>query len=374
MFRARLYPVAPGLGEAAAAQLVFAPGTPPTVTLPRRGRDVTLPFRLETDAPRGVYALETNLPGIYDNPPGYTPVVDYPLTYIPDLHVPRSHRTGQRFLYLGGHGLGNPSKDYRRASRPLRHRQVYGRVFTLTTHEKGRATFDVEGLGKATLRSASRDFPGLAPILGDPGLATVRRAYVGKRVWQYGGPDVSCEPAPGTSLSFGGPPRKSLRVRRVLRVARPSDLRLAGGFGRGGGFASDLGDVRSVTPLVVQFEKPKRIYMGSASGGEDLLQLTDKPNAELLQRCPPFTVLFADAWQLERTYSFTPPPGLNPRSRLVGLTRSQYAWREGFPSSTFGTKARLLTLNTWKYDSIPFPITVTFKNGRAVKRDVPRLP
>ncbi len=62
--RARLYPVAPGLGEEAAAQLVFAPATPPTVELPRHGKDVTLPFRLETDAPRGVYALETNLPGI----------------------------------------------------------------------------------------------------------------------------------------------------------------------------------------------------------------------------------------------------------------------------------------------------------------------
>ncbi len=129
------------------------------------------------------------------------------------------------------------------------------------------------------------------------------------------------------------------------------------------------------TPLVVQLEKPKGLYMESASGGENLLRLTDKPNAELLRGCPPFTVLFADAWQLERTYSFTPPPpGLNPRSRLVGLTRSQYAWRGGFPSSTFATKARLLTLNTWQYDSIPFPITVTFRNGRAVKRDVPRLP
>ncbi len=347
--RARLYPVAPGLGREAEARLVFAPGTPPTVTLPRCGRNVTL-LRLETDAPRGVYALETDLPGIYDNPnpPGYTPVADYPLAYIPGFHVPRSYRTGQRFLYLGGRGRGNPSKDYRRASRPLPHRQVYGRVFILTAYEKGRATFSVEGLGKVTLRSASRtDFPGLSPILGDPGLATVQRAYVGKRVWQYGGPDVSCQPVPSTFLSFGGSPQQSLRVRRVLRVARPSDLKLAGGDGFGGYAASDQGDVMTGTPLVVQLEKPKGLYMESASGGEDLLQLTDKPNAELLRRCPPFTVLFADAWQLERTYSFTPPPpGLNPRSRLVGLTRSQYAWRGGFPSSTFGTKARLLTLNT----------------------------
>ena len=323
-----------------------------------------------------MYALETNLPGVYDNPPGYTPVADYPLAYTPDLHVPRIYRIEQRFLYLGSNGLGNPSKDYRRASRLLRHRQVYGRVFTLKTYEKGRATFDVEGLGKVTLRSASRtNFPGLAPILVDSGLSAVRRAYVGKRVWQYGGPELSCEPAPGTSLNFGGPPRKSLRIRRVLRVARPSDLKLAGGFGRGGGFASDLGDVRSVTPLVVQFEKPKGLGMWGASGGDDLLQLTDQPNAELLRRCPPFTELFADVWQLDRTFSFTPPPPeLKARANLLGLTRSQYAWLEGFPSSTFGTKARLLTLNTWEYDSIPFPITVTFEDGRAVKQDVPRLP
>ncbi len=133
---------------------------------------------------------------MFDNPPGYTPVADYPLVYIPNLHVPPAPSVGDLFFYLGSNGLGNPSKDYRRDSRPLQHRQVYGRVFILTTYEKGRATFSVEGLGKATLRSASLDFPGLAPILGDPGLATVRRAYVGKRVWQYGGPDVSCEPAP----------------------------------------------------------------------------------------------------------------------------------------------------------------------------------
>ena len=48
---ARLYPVAPGLGKGAEARLVFAPGTPPTVMLPRHGRDVIFPFRLETDAP-----------------------------------------------------------------------------------------------------------------------------------------------------------------------------------------------------------------------------------------------------------------------------------------------------------------------------------
>lgn len=375
--RARLYPVAPDLGKKAEARIVFAPGTPTLVELPSRGKDVTLPFRLETDAPRGVYALETNLPSgphLVDNPPGYTPVADYPLAYTPNLHVPPAPSVGDRFLYLGSNDLGNPSKDYRRDSRPLRHRQVYGRVFILTTYEKERATFNVEGLGKVTLRSASRNFPGLAPILNDPSLATVRRAYVGRRVWQYGGPSMACEQAPGTSLNFGGSPQTSLRVRRVLRVARQSDLKLAGGYGFGGYAASNQGDFGSLTPLVVQFEKPTRVYMGSASGGDDLLQLTNKPNAELLRRCPPFTVLFADAWQLDRTYSLTPPPGLKPRSRLVGLTRSQYAWREGFPSSIFGTKARLLTLNTWKYDSIPFPITVTFRNGRAVKRDVPRLP
>ncbi len=77
---------------------------------------------------------------------------------------------------------------------------------------------------------------------------------------------------------------------------------MAGGYGFGGYAASNHGDFESLTPLVVQFEKPKRLYMGSASGGEDLLQLTDKPNAERLRRCPPFTVLFADTWQLERTY------------------------------------------------------------------------
>ncbi len=121
--RARLYPVAPDLGKKAEARFVFAPDTPTLVELPSRGKDVTLPFRLETDAPSGVYALETNLPsGPYlDNPPGYTPVADYPLAYIPNLHVPPAPSVRDRFLYLGSNGLGNPSKNYRRDSRPLRH-------------------------------------------------------------------------------------------------------------------------------------------------------------------------------------------------------------------------------------------------------------
>ena len=185
---AHLYPVAPDLGKKAEARFVFAPNTPTFVELPSGGRGVTLPFRLETNAPRGVYALETDLPQGSGNPPGYTPVSDYPIAYIPDLHVPTAPSVGGRFLYLGNKDLGNPAKNYRRDSRRLQHRQVYGRVFVLTTYENGRATFDVEGLGKVTLRPGSRDFPGLAPILDDPGLVTVKRAYVGKRVWQYGGP------------------------------------------------------------------------------------------------------------------------------------------------------------------------------------------
>lgn len=38
-----------------------------------------------------------------------------------------------------------------------------------------------------------------------------------------------------------------------------------------------------------------------------------------------------------------------------GLTRWQYAWRFGFPSSTFGDLSELMRLPVWEYRNIPFP-------------------
>lgn len=167
--RARLAPVTPDLGRASSARVIFAPRTPVTVRLPpyRDGElppyrnEVIVPFRLETDAPRGVYALELDLPGgfVWDNPPGFNPVIDYPLAHTPGLHVPDTYRRGQRFLFLG-----NAPADYRYKQRRLQNPAAYGRMFTLTAYRAGGASFRVEGLpGEVRLRTASRSrFPNLA--------------------------------------------------------------------------------------------------------------------------------------------------------------------------------------------------------------------
>lgn len=351
---ARLAPVTPDLGRVSSARIIFAPGTPASIKLRPAGEEVILPFRLETSAPRGVYALELDMLGgfIEDNPPGFDPVIDYPLAHAPDLHIPETYRTGQRFLHLG-----NAPADYRHRRQRLRNPAIYGRMFTLTSYQENGAWFRVDGLTQEVqLKTSSRSyFPNLAPVLNDPHLAGVRRAYVGRRVWAYGGFGLTCSPDPNNYVSSGGTLRASLRVRRILRVARSMGLGLAGSSGLGGYNAASPGDMMTGTPLVVQYE----------------------PRAAPPRACPLLTQLLADSWQLPSLVSFTPPPEL-PRvrnSNYVGLTRQEYAWLEGYPDATFGSLSHLLKLRTWKYISIPFPIRVTFDwQGRVSERDIPQLP
>ena len=374
---ARLAPVTPDLGRVAYADLVFAPHVPTHVTLPPSCADMPVTFRLETHAPRGVYALESDLPGgsVWENPPGFDPVIDYPLAHTPGLSIPEVYRTGQRFLSLGA------ARGYRYDGRPLRHRGSYGSLFTLTGYRNETACFRVEGLARpVTLRTALRSrFPGLAPLLHDPSLPALRHSYTKKRTWAYGGFELSCAYGPETRIAFAGPPRASLRVRRILRVAWPVNLSPANKEGRGGYSPDSPGDFMVGTPLVVQFEKSGRLAFSSASGGGNLDTLiADASDASLLRRCPPLTEFVADPWQLHTVLSPKPPPNL-PRVENVndylGLTRAQYAWLQGYPSATFGKRPRLLELRRWKYANIPFPITVTFgRGGRVVVQDVPRLP
>ena len=379
--RARLAPVTPDLGKVSHARLAFAPGVPRTVTLPPNSLEaVKLPFRLVAGAgtPRGVYALEPNLPGggVWDNPPGYDSVADYPLAYTPNLQVPQPYRPGQRFLFLG-----EGAKHYRVGKRTPKHRQLYGHMFTLRRYDGKTAYFGVEGVSQPVelKLSSRRPFPGLAPLLDDLELPALRQAYLGHRVWLYGGPRLGCSYSPGTRITFAGPPRKAVRIRRIVRVAWPTGFALAGTDGFGGYNAASPGDIMVVTPLVVQFEKPTGLAFSVAYGGGDLVGVTTRTSdAELLRRCPPLTTLLADPWQLPTVFSLTPPPKL-PRITKVndylGLTRSQYAWLRGYPSTTFGTLPRLLKLKQWKYANIPFPITVSFdRTGHVVKRDEPRLP
>ena len=132
------------------------------------------------------------------------------------------------------------------------------------------------------------------------------------------------------------------------------------------------------TPLVVQFEKSSHRSFSSASGGNLDVLRADASDASLLRRCPPLTEFMADAWQLHTVLSPNPPlklPRVHNVNNYLSLTRTQYAWLQGYPSATFGKLPRLLELRLWKYANIPFPITVTFGwGGKVVGQDVPRPP
>lgn len=214
---ARLAPVTRDLGRDARANLVFAQDVPALVTLPPSGADTSVAFRLEMKAPCGVYALEPNLPGgfIWEDAPGFDPVIDYPLAHTPGLRVVKVYRLGQRFLSLGA------ASEYRYNGRPLGYRESYGRLFVLTGYRDETTHFRVKGLARAvTLKTASHArFPGLAPLLRDPALPALQRTYAKKWTWAYGGFELNCAYGRETSIAFVGPLCTPLRVRHIRRVA-----------------------------------------------------------------------------------------------------------------------------------------------------------
>jgi hypothetical protein len=311
----------------------------------------------------------------------------------PGLSVPTIFQPGQEFLRTDFNVM------YQQNGNVLDVPALAGRILTLQRLEGKKAIFNAEGLGEIErVGSSAQGFPDLSPLIADPDLAALKRKYEGKTVWGYGGLKTQCFPDANGSVGKGVPMTQGVTVRRVARLGKPQFLNVQGGAGDDVGHGADA---LALTPLVFLLDAtPFRStgdlgFSSSGPAGEADSPPTppdpDPANADLqrfmeLASRPdlcgldvPYALM--DTWAAERVFSLTPPSkelltlsrNLPPVGR--GLTRWQYAWLNGFPSSTFGSLSELLTLPKWQYRNIPFAATVSFdQEGRVNDVQVPRLP
>lgn len=311
----------------------------------------------------------------------------------PGLKVPTIFGPGQDFLRTDFDAL------YQRNGHALDVPALAGRILTLRRVEAERAIFNAEGLGEVERAGdPAAGFPDLSPLIAGPDLDVLKRRYEGKTVWGYGGLKTHCFPDANSSVGKGVEWTQGVTVRRVVRLGKPQVLNVQGGAGDDVGHGADA---LALTPLVFLLDAAPFGSTGdlgfSSSGpaGEagsaptapnpnpanaDLqrfMELASRP--DLCGLNVPYTLM--DTWAAERVFSLTPPSqelltlsrNLPPDGR--GLTRWQYAWLNGFPSSIFGGLGELLRLPKWDYRNIPFASTVSFgQDGRVNDVQVPRLP
>lgn len=329
----------------------------------RPGPRQTVPLTFQTDAPVGVYRVNVNL---RDGHPLYAPVV----ALNPAVQPRDPRQIGQTFVHLGGNAV------YRQDKKEFTHAQLIGKLFTLKSLTGSGATFTVEGLGEVTWTGDwNGNFPGLVPVAEDRALDVFRKSLIGKPVWIYGGLNARCQVTPATSANLVQSFRESVRVKRILRLTRPQ----WGGAQRYLGLDNGGADLIALTPVLVQLERPRGAKVVSASGTGDPAKNgmnTIFKDALTTPTCQTLNMLLADTWSLPRTFSAAPPSPRVPQQAgdVKGLDRWQYAWLYGFPSATYGPREELLTLDKWQYINIPFPITVTFTNGKVSEVVEPRLP
>lgn len=304
------------------------------------------------------------------------------------LSVPTTFQPGQDFLRT------DLDVVYRRNGHALDVPALAGRILTLRRLEAGRVLFNAEGLGEVErLGDPAAGFPDLSPLIADPDLAALKRRYEGHTVWGYGGLHTPCFPDANGSVGKGVAFTQGVTVRRVARLGKPSFLNVQGGAGDDVGHGADA---LALTPLVFLLDARPFASTGdfgfSSSGPAGVAAPDPDPANADLQRfmelanrpdlCGlnvPYTLM--DTWAAERVFSLTPPSqelltlsrNLPPDGR--GLPRWQYAWLNGFPSSTFGGLGDVLKLPMWQYRNIPFASTVSFgQDGRVNGVQVPRLP
>lgn len=346
----------PSTGTLSGPLLCDVPGSRP-------GPRQMVPLTFTTDAPAGVYRMNVSLPGGH---PLYAPVV----SLNPGVQVRDPRQVGQTFIHLGGNAV------FRQGGKELGHAQLIGKLFTLKSVTGSGATFRVEGIGDVTWRGGwNGNFPGLVPVADDPSLDIFRKTLIGKPVWMYGGLNVYCQVTPSTSADLVQSYRDPVRVKRILRLTRPQ----WGGAQRYVGLDNVGADLIAFTPVLVQLDRPKAARVVSASGTGDPAKNGMNSifkDALTTPACQTLNLILADTWSLPRTFSATAPSRRVPvePKEVKGLDRWQYAWLKGFPSASYGPRGELLKLNQWQYINIPFPITVTFTNGKVSEVVEPRLP
>ena len=188
---------------------------------------------------------------------------------------------------------------------------------------------------------------------GDPVLDAMRRRFVGRNVYGFGGVAAGCAPR---WLNFYAADAAFV-VRDVVRD-RKRVAALATGTTTAWSPAATtryfaLDPLRFIVTLPTVKPYGSNYDPGQPAG-----------------RCP--ALRLAD-WQVDRMITTSRPPPLrfgDPPGRLhdvhTGESRAEVAWRLGYPTG-FDTMQALRTARTWRYDRVPLEnFSVVFRRDRVI--------
>jgi len=272
---------------------------------------------------------------------------------------------GQQFIAMPRTFYGLPATDFTdRHGTPVPAASQEGRILTLVRLDKTRVEFQSEGVAGPLYLARPVDATsmyGLYPLVSDNTVLRLRRMYVGKRVWGYGGLNVYGGGRMATT-SEGLPISAIYRVygyARTLNIGGPFEMNNL-----------DLVGFVALDPLVIRFGGPAVSMMSPVMG-------TPIPRDTVA-----YSVV-SGAWDFERLYSPMSMTAAHPSwstaivSKIqnqkveTGMTKDMIAWMFGYPSA-FGTVEQVRKLDTWEYaQPAPFSYTVHFRNGVVVKFDPP---
>jgi len=195
---------------------------------------------------------------------------------------------------------------------------------------------------------------------GDPNLAALRRRFVGKDVYGYGGVVISCWPQWFKVYSSTTP----IRVKAVVRDQGRLEELWTGTMLHWGDEAALHFMANDPVRFVVDSPKVKDV----GEGGSGV--------AAISAPCP--AIVLAD-WQVDLTISTAPPPTLPgdlfASQRIwIGMSRDEVAWRRGYPNE-FSEKRALDRETTWRYkDALRDSYSVTFRGDKVASYTSPARP
>jgi hypothetical protein len=297
---------------------------------------------------------------------------------------------GQKFLYLPHDPPGTkPGPETRAAlvdarGKSIARKNVVLRILTLVRvgagSGKGAARslhFHLDGVpGEVRMVWNGTDataLPDLYALVEDDSLRALRKLYVGRRVWGLGGLGVTAIPAnPEWGGGFATDGQTPLTVKGLYRVAL-NGLSLSLGSTIGS-IGADQYAFADSNPLIAVLDVPRSVRV---TGAQWYADISPEASMDPTSFCIGYYCMFADGWQMSRSYSLLPLDKAHPEwSRTMrrsiregsvrkGMTPEMVLWTLGWPAIDVPL-AVLRKETAWAYDSAPpFHYWVYFKNGRA---------
>lgn len=233
------------------------------------------------------------------------------------------------------------------------------RVFRMVEAAKSQTVFDVEGVGRVTVKGP---FPSqLWPVVNaDAELTRVRGQYVGKTVYLRSG-GMTCQSGRevGGTLEDRG---KGVQVLNIYRLNKPYDVETRG-FDGGGPYQ------KTAQAHAVIFAGKASLKMTGAGVSDEKGVLDFMNKGAASPACVRLRQIYADPVTLSRFLSLTPPPKVKgQRGQLVGKTAEEALWLAGVPDLTPGTPEQLYKLSEWRYSNLPGlgDGVIRFEKGRVV--------